>query len=223
MNAVCFQPLASGDSEVLLLAERAVYWPSRCTLLVADLHLGKAQTFWAAGAAVPDVLEADLARLEQLIRRTEAQRLIVLGDLLHASIGVTDALVQRLAQWRAGSSPGSAMAQLEIIITPGNHDRALAQVAAPWGLTVADPVVVDGPFAFGHDPVETPGCYTWAGHIHPMVRLASRGDSLRLPCFWLSPRTGVLPAFSAFTRGQTICPGEHDSVFAIADGRVVQV
>ena len=70
---------------VELLPEKAVYWPREETLLVADLHLGKPDTFLAAGIAVPrDTAVADLATLTRLLERTAALRLVVLGDLLHA-------------------------------------------------------------------------------------------------------------------------------------------
>jgi uncharacterized protein len=222
MSSIRFTPPldAAPGHEVILLPERAVYWPARRTLMVADLHLGKSQTFWAAGAPVPDgVLDADLARLDHLLRRTEATRLIVLGDLLHAPVGVTPILIDRVAAWR--NRPPAAAA--ELIVVPGNHDRAIEEVAAPWRLSLADPPFDDAPFAFRHEPLATPGAYTWAGHIHPQVLLASARDSVRLPCFWLGPQVGVLPSFSAFTRGQTIRPADGDAVYTVADGHVVPI
>jgi len=62
-----------------------------------------------------------------------------------------------------------------------------------------------------------------AGHIHPAVRLSGDGDSVRLPCFWFSPRVGVLPAFGAFTGSATVRPREGDQVFVIADGEIIAV
>ena len=45
----------------------------------------------------------------------------------------------------------------------------------------------------------------------------------RLPCFWLTPTTAVLPAFGSFT-GLAPVPAEPgDHVFVIADHEVVQV
>ncbi|MBZ0171464.1 MAG: DEAD/DEAH box helicase, partial [Phycisphaerales bacterium] len=70
------------DEQLDLLPERAVWWPARRTLLVADLHLGKPASFRSAGAPVPEqVTGADLARLSSLIKTQHAQRVIVLGDL----------------------------------------------------------------------------------------------------------------------------------------------
>jgi DNA ligase-associated metallophosphoesterase len=209
----------AGAEPVELLPERAVWWPAAATLLVADLHWGKSEAFWAAGAPVPGgVLEADLARLSAAIAAPGAQRLIVLGDILHADDGLTPGMIERVCDWRSGPARG-----LEVWVVPGNHDRALDRVAGPWGLTVRRGEVREGPFAFRHEPAEEDGCFTWAGHLHPMGVLRGRTDAVRLPCFWMSARGGVLPAFSAFTRGLTIAPAENERLYAVAGERVVAV
>jgi len=209
--------------EVVLLPERAVYWPARRTLMVADLHLGKSGTFRSVGAPIPDgVMDSDLSRLAAALRATEAQRLVILGDLLHAAPGVTRELIEHVAEWRNADGRGS----LEILVVPGNHDRRLDLVSAPWGLRIPGPSFIDGPFSFRHDPGDAAAAgegYTWAGHLHPMISLRGGGDRLRLPCFWLGAAAGVLPAFSEFTRGVTIRPGKADRVFAVADQRVIEV
>ena len=47
-----------------LLARRAIWWPDEATLFVADVHLGKAETFRALGVPVPaGPTEATLRRL----------------------------------------------------------------------------------------------------------------------------------------------------------------
>ena len=38
---------------LVLLPERAAYWPARKSLFVADFHLGKAATFRRAGIPLP--------------------------------------------------------------------------------------------------------------------------------------------------------------------------
>lgn len=205
--------------EVVLLPHRAVHWPAAATLLIADLHLGKSETYRTLGAPIPDgVLDSDLGRLDRALEATAARRLIILGDLLHAAAGLTETLVARVAAWR--STP--VRRDLEIVIAPGNHDRRLDLVAEPWQLDIRAAAFEEGPFGFCHDPADACAPFTWAGHIHPMAALRRRGDELRLPCFWMTGRIGVLPAFSAFTRGMTVSPGFGDQVFAIAGDRVLE-
>ena len=77
--------LAIAGEPVRLFADRALYWPARGRLLIADLHLGKGDTFRTAGIAVPTGGTAhDLGRLARLLARSGARSLWILGDFLHA-------------------------------------------------------------------------------------------------------------------------------------------
>ncbi|MEX2016843.1 MAG: hypothetical protein WD873_09365, partial [Candidatus Hydrogenedentales bacterium] len=73
-----------------LLPQRAAYWREANTLLVADAHLGKAAAFRARGIALPPgTMAHTLRRLTDALLQTNAARLIVLRDWLHARAGVT--------------------------------------------------------------------------------------------------------------------------------------
>ena len=53
--------------ELWLLADRAVYWPARRCLLIADAHFGKASASRSLGQPVPQgTTTENLARLERL-------------------------------------------------------------------------------------------------------------------------------------------------------------
>ena len=53
-----------GGHSLQLLGDRAMYWAATRTLIVADVHVGKAATFRALGVPVPGGITAkDLARL----------------------------------------------------------------------------------------------------------------------------------------------------------------
>ena len=176
-----------------LLADRALYWPARDRLLVADLHLGKGDVMRAAGIAVPSGgTSLDLARLDALLRETGARELWVLGDFLH---GPRRARVD--AAWRSllAAHPDCLASVVE-----GNHDRALVADAA--GIVHLPEDVRDGPFRFRHHPLEVeddiPG-HVLCGHLHPVAVLP--GLPGRHPALVLEPRQTILPAFSAFTGG----------------------
>jgi len=222
MSVAPVNPLGTGgpaEAEVVLLSERAVWWPATRTLLVADLHLGKCETIRASGGPMPEtVLRSDLSRLAAVIARTEAARLIVLGDLLHAAVGVTPWLIDEVGHWRERASAG-----VEMVLVPGNHDTRIGAVAGAWGLRIAGRSMEEGPFAFCHEPCEREGLYTWSGHVHPLAAIRGHRDSLELPCFWIGRRCGVLPAFSAFTGGVCVGRCEGERVFAVAEGRVLEV
>lgn len=204
------------------MPQRCAYWPARRTLILADLHLGKSNALRARGSRLPAslpprLLDRQLDDLDHALRLTRAERVLIVGDLLHAGSGLdaplVDAVADRFAQWRA---------RIELI--PGNHDRAVDAVAQRWGIHVLPAALIDEPFAFAHDPIDAPpGHFTWAGHVHPVLAMRSGSDSARLPCFHLSDRLALLPAFSTFTGGSPVRPAAADRVFAIVDDRVRQL
>lgn len=201
-----------------LLPESAVWHAPSRTLVVADVHLGKAAAFRAGGIPVPEGDDShDLARLAALVARHDAARLVIAGDLFHAPAGVTPALESRLRDFLKTIA-------IPLILTIGNHDaklRALpADLTAMPRLDLAD----DGPRVV-HDPADaTPGGFHIAGHLHPVIRIRDgRRTSLRLPCFWWRENLLVLPAFGSFTGGSIITPAAGDKVFTTLRDQVVEI
>ncbi|MGV8961414.1 MAG: ligase-associated DNA damage response endonuclease PdeM [Stenotrophomonas sp.] len=193
--AALFERELAGES-VHFLADRALYWPARQRLLIADLHLGKADVFRAAGIAVPSGGTAhDLARLDALLQLTAARQLWVLGDFLHGPrSGAVEAAWRQLLR---------AHPCVSTSVIGGNHDRALDPDALRVSLLPED--VDDGPFRFRHHPRAPAGTgepHVLCGHLHPVVLLP--GLPGRFPAFSLDPAQTVLPAFSRFTGGRVI-------------------
>jgi DNA ligase-associated metallophosphoesterase len=205
--------LALGGQDVMLLADRALFWPGPDRLLIADLHLGKGETLRRGGIAVPrGGTGSDLQRLDALLARTGARELCVLGDFLHGPVDVG----AWQAQWRAWRE---RHAGVRVVVIAGNHDRHLHRVAADWGITLLDELQ-EGPFVLRHVP-EWDQRHVIAGHVHPRIRFPGlRG---RWPAFWLQPGLTVLPAFSAFTGGFEPEPRREDAYVACLDGVVVRL
>ena len=214
--------MLAGES-VELYADRALLWPRTRTLYVADVHLGKAAAFRAGGVAVPDgATESDLARLDRLLRATAAERLVVLGDFLHAASGVTATLDRTFRAWRA------AHASTEIVVVRGNHDARAGDPPADWHVRIVREPHDAGAFLLCHHPPRDDRAttqdlfgYTLCGHVHPGVRIEGAArEAARLPCFVLGERRAILPAFGRFTGLATVAPAPHERIVVIAGDRL---
>lgn len=201
-----------GDEAVELFAERALLWTRARTLFVADVHLGKAAAFRSGGVPVPrGSTAADLSRLGALVDASGAQRLVVLGDFLHAKAGVVPALDVAFRAWRA------MRASLEITLVRGNHDANAGDPPHDWGVDVVGEPHALAPFLACHAPATPRTGYALCGHVHPGVRLSGRADeSVRLPCFLLGRRRAILPAFGRMTGLALVAPAPDETVVAIA-------
>ena len=202
-----------------LMAERAVYWEQRETLLVADLHWGKAATLRAAAIPVPHgTTDCDLARLSQALERSGARRLVLLGDVLHARKGRAVKTLASVAAWRRG------WPDLEILMVRGNHDRGAGDPPEELGIRCAEGPVAEGPFVYRHEPQGSEDGYTLAGHWHPGIRLRGLGGmKATLACFYFTEKFGVLPAFGSLTGLGVVSPVVGERVYGIAEGEVIGV
>jgi len=217
MSDVC---LTLAGEQVYLLGERALYWPGTSTLVVADLHWGKASTFRAAGIPVPiGTTSDDLARLDSALRRTSARRMVVLGDLFHAKAGrVASHTLAELRRWR------SLAGTFEILLVRGNHDRHAGDPPNDLQINCVNAPAFVPPFIFRHEPVDAEGAYGLAGHVHPGLTLVGRGlQRETLPCFLMGQRGAIIPAFGSFTGFGAVQPGPGDRAFVVADGEVLEV
>jgi DNA ligase-associated metallophosphoesterase len=204
----------AGES-VLLLPQKALFWPREKMLAVADIHFGKAASFRALGVPVPrGTTGQNLDALDELIAQYGVEQVVFLGDFLHARAAHAPATQAALLAWRQRHP------ELELTLVRGNHDLHAGDPAALLRIELVDEPYVLGPFSFCHHPgLDVPG-YALAGHVHPVYLLASRFDALRLPCFVVGPRRMILPSFGAFTGGHPAELEPDDAVF-VSSGEAI--
>lgn len=205
-------------AELLLHPFKAAFWVERQALLLADLHLGKAQHFRREGIPVPrQAGNATWDRLLSLLIDFQPQEVWILGDLFHSAYNeVWEEFIRLVAQFD----------QVKFTLVGGNHDILSEYQYQRSGMQRVEEPHRLGNFLLSHHPLEEVpnGVYNLAGHIHPGVSLAGRGrQRLRLPCFYFATNRGVLPAFGAFTGMATLQPKVEDRVFVIAEGSVLEV
>lgn len=212
--------LTLAGEQVYLLSERALYWPGASTLVVADLHWGKASTFRATGIPIPLSTTADdLARLDSALQRTSARRMVVLGDLFHAKVGrIASHTFAELRRWR------SLAGNFEILLVRSNHDRHAGDPPKDLQINSVDAPAFVPPFVFRHEPMDAEGAYGMAGHVHPGITLVGRGlQRETLPCFVIGKQGAIIPAFGSLTGLGSVEPGPDDRVFVVAQDEVLEV
>lgn len=200
---------------LLLLPEKAVYWPLERMLIIADIHFGKAAAFRALGVPVPrGTTSENLAGLDALVAAHGARRVAFLGDFLHARAAHASSTQLAMLAWRQRHQ------DLDLMLVRGNHDLHAGDPADALGIALVDEPHALGPFAFCHHPdLDAPG-YGLAGHVHPVYVLATRFDKLRLPCFVVGERRMILPSFGAFTGGHAVKPGPGESIYVTSGDAV---
>ncbi|NJB86467.1 DNA ligase-associated metallophosphoesterase [Lewinella marina] len=206
--------------QLQLHPDRAIYWPARSILLLADLHLGKGAHFRRAGIPVPRGVSAvNFARLHELLRVFRPRRVLLLGDLFHSDHNHV---------WRDFCDFTTAYPDLSFELVPGNHDVLPPTAYAEASLVYHPEIITEGAFSFSHHPLKEdqrlPGHYNLCGHVHPCVKLLDgSGRGMKLPAFYFGVREGILPAFGEFTGCAEVKVRPGDRVFVLAEQAVLPV
>lgn len=205
-----------GQNDLHLLPEGAAFDAARGLLFVSDLHLGKTAVFRDAGLPLPEGPdERILIRLADLIAKTKAKSLVVLGDVFHAKSPGTRLVVEKLAHLRR---------EVPWLIVPGNHDRHV-----PWsewlpGAEILEEGALIGPWRVRHFPPNDPVEPTLCGHLHPGVSFGpARQRKVKLPCFWQRRGALVLPAFGDFTGLRIIRREPADRVWVSIHDQITEL
>ncbi len=185
-------PLSFGGQDFQVAGGRALFWPARRALIVADLHLEKASWFAARGQMLPP--HDSLATLEdvvKLVAATDARELWCLGDNFHDPHGPSRLQPDALA----------LLARLTTSVSwtwiTGNHD---AHLPARIGGQIADMAEVDG-LILRHQADAAETRPELSGHFHPKHRSTARGRSVTRPCFVEGCSKLILPSFGVLTGG----------------------
>jgi len=208
-------PIQINSLHLHLLPEKAVFLPHNETLVIADLHLGKASHFRKAGIIIPPEagLKKDYSRLQRLMQSYNPKRLLFLGDLFHS---------EENTSWLHFLPFIQQYPQTAFSLIKGNHDILPSSLYAKAGLRVYETDLQEDPIIYSHAPLsDLQGCsLNIAGHIHPGVLLNGLGrQSLRLPCFHYTAQRLILPAFGSLT-GLQLLSKRNARQFVITDKTV---
>jgi DNA ligase-associated metallophosphoesterase len=203
--------------ELKLLPEKAIYIERHSALLVSDVHLGKSETFQARGIPIPNTVnQVTIDRLHQLCHQFQPERLVILGDLFHSRLAMVEEV---LNAWSAFTNRIGA--DVELIV--GNHDRPLIPTLKQSSINCVDDAIQFDSLVLSHEPVSQNGSLNICGHIHPCVRIKTKLDNLRLPCFYLEKLQNrlILPSFGEFTGGYEVPLNSSTIAYIVADATVI--
>lgn len=216
IHSIPIENIKIKNEKLYLLPQKAILWPKKKLLLIADLHLGKTSHFRKEGIAVPkDVPSENWKKLHQLLKLYQPQRVCFLGDLFHSIHN---------KEWIVFGELIEKYSSIQFELVLGNHDILNPEEYQSLGFNVYSESLIERPFIFSHEPVENENYYNLAGHLHPGVKLKGSGkQSLKAPCFFFSKNQGILPAFGSFTGLSIIKVKKGDQVFIITEGKVTKV
>jgi hypothetical protein len=155
-------------------------------VVVGDVHVGLEQELARRGLRVPDQTPHMRRRIEALLHRHEAERLLILGDLKETITRATDADVRKLRGLFEGCD-----ARVDLI--PGNHDAGLewlgvegVHVHPAEGMKLEDVALTHGHVWPGEAIMGAKLLVT--SHNHPMLGLRDElGKLQKEPCWVRGP------------------------------------
>ena len=205
-----FSQLVIKEQKLVLSPERCLYWEDQQTLILSDMHIGKAAHFRKAGIAIPQqIFQEDLLRLFQQVHFFSPKRIIVTGDLFHSEANLEH---EWFSKWR------SALAGVQLILVKGNHEILHNNLYEKLGIEVVERELIAAPFRFAHDLNDDSDeqFFLFSGHTHPGIKIAGKAkQSFVFPCFYFTEAYCILPAFSKFTGKHLVEMKKGEKVFAI--------
>lgn len=201
MPDVTMVTLEASGQALWLLPEKAIFLPESDTLVLADAHVN-AET---------------LQVLNALVKRLEATRIIFLGDFLHAARS-DPAVMAAVMRWRERHGA------LELTLVRSRLEMRIVEPPVALDIQTFDEPLMHRGLVLCHRPQPVAGHFVLAGYVCPCVSVGGRAhDWHRLPSFWFSPLSGVLPAFGTFTGMQAVRAAQGERIFACAGERVVEL
>lgn len=204
------------QNEVFTLSnQRALVWKKEKALILSDLHIGKTAHFRKNGIALSNqIFESDLKRLSVLIEYFQPEKIIVVGDLLHAG---DNSDVDKFCEWK------NQFSEIEFQLVEGNHDRISKKLEAKLCLNFKSTQLEIDNILLIHDFEKSNPKFQITGHIHPGIVIPSKIKNIKLPCFALSENQLLLPAFSEFTGLDTKNLPKKGRFYVFTDAEIYEI
>ena len=172
-----------GEQQFIFYKEKVAYWENEKSLLLADVHAGKASLFRNNGIPLSnDHLLKDLNRLEKLITHIKPESLMVLGDLFHSEHNSENELLVKWVQELA----------IPFTLIEGNHDlHSEGNYSIPTLKSFETDHVI-----LCHEECHDTEKLQINGHLHPAYRIHGKArQSMKFPCFHIGKKEHYASCF----------------------------
>ena len=203
---------------IQLLPEKVAFLPHHKTLVVADIHLGKASHFRKEGIMIPLPGSCpDLKCLGELLDSLQPEIVVFLGDLFHSSLN---------GEWEDLKNFLCGYPDIRFVLTKGNHDILPPSVMEETCIEVVPEWKIGEHLVFTHEPITDiqKESLNVVGHIHPGVLVKTKGrQSYRLPCFYHQGQCLILPAFGQLTGLHILKKTADTSIYPVLLDEVIEL
>jgi hypothetical protein len=100
-----------------------LFIPEIKTLVIADLHIGIEYELYKSGINIPNQVKEMKNIIEKLIKKTKAERLIILGDVKHDVPGISYQEIRDIPEFLELLSK-----KIKVEVCLGNHDTYLKDI-----------------------------------------------------------------------------------------------
>jgi len=157
------------------------------TLVIADLHIGIEYEIYKSGISIPSQVKKMKKRIFDLIKKTKAKELIILGDIKHQV-----PLISKQEEEEIPKFLNSLSRKVKTIIIKGNHDGDIEslvnkkiKVYSPKGFRIGDYAFCHGQAWFSQDCLKAK--HLVIAHIHPAIEFWTQGFRSVEHCWIKSP------------------------------------
>lgn len=201
-----------------MLPQKAVFFPLKKILVIADMHIGKLVHFRRKGIFAPlRKTNEDLEMMLSLIRKFQPTEVVFLGDLFHSEINSECGHFIKTIEH---------FPEIRFTLTKGNHDIIPDALFKETGIEITDERLLDNHLVLRHQLPEKrhEEFFYIIGHIHPGYRFQGKGrQRYSLPCFHLTNHSLTLPAFGIHT-GMAIPDFlNSDEIYVIMNEEIIRM
>ncbi len=213
-----------GDFGLEILWEDCAVLLNKSILVLGDLHIGLEEDLARSGYRLIRLHRKMLAKILDLLDRTNVDKLVLLGDVKHSIGNPTDNELYQLEEFFL-----NIPAKTKVVL--GNHDGGLRDYLASWGIDFSPSAgyMEDGFYLFHGNakPREEAkdAKLLIACHWHPTMRIKDKRGVVYQERVWirvpttLGPDLLMLPAFNDLLGGANI-EDIHETWFKMEEAEI---